>query len=107
MVAMLLKDTMCYGDEWEEGCFNSDQFRKSRPSKRDAIKADALRMTKQEKHSPLRLRNQSELALSYSKHLFSSVMRVGRWSTPPSAIYCVCASINAYGLQVSSRTPVV
>lgn len=48
MVAMLLKDTMCYGDEWEEGCFNSDQFRKSRPSKRDAIKADALRMTKQE-----------------------------------------------------------
>lgn len=48
MVAMLLKDTMCYGDEWEEGCFNSDQFRKSRPSKRDAIEADALRMTKQE-----------------------------------------------------------
>lgn len=48
MVAMLLKDTRCYGDEWEEGCFNSDQFRKSRPSKRDAIEADALRMTKQE-----------------------------------------------------------
>lgn len=32
MVAMLLKDTMCYGDEWEEGCFNSDQFRNHDPA---------------------------------------------------------------------------
>jgi len=63
MVAMLLKDTMCYGDEWEEGCFNSDQFRKSRPSKRDAIEPDALRMTKQENTLLPRLRNRSERAL--------------------------------------------